>query len=171
GTRVGVTRIDRHVLADGDAIRIGDARLIYKAAFSCDDLAVIDQKFKPARRPVVIVPGLGGSKLWRGSQLVWPNVRHLLLHVDELAMSNPLEPRGLLDQVVIIPNFIKMQQYGGLTDYLVEELGYERGRDLLEFAYDSRQDARVTARKLAEVLDGWNVGAPITFLAHSLGCL
>jgi pSer/pThr/pTyr-binding forkhead associated (FHA) protein len=171
GTRVGAARIDKHVLADGDAIRIGDARLIYKAAFSCDDLTVIEQRHKPALRPVVIVPGLGGSKLWRGSQLVWPNVRYLLFHLDQLAMSTPLEPRGLLDEVVIIPNFIKMQQYGGLTDYLVEELGYERGRDLLEFAYDSRQDARASARKLAAVLDEWKVSAPITILAHSLGCL
>ncbi len=92
GTRVGGVRIDKdkHVLADGDAIRIGDARLIYKARFSCDDLTIIDQALKPARRPVVIVPGLGGSKLWRGKQLVWPNVRYLLTHVEELAMSTPL---------------------------------------------------------------------------------
>ncbi len=76
-----------------------------------------------------------------------------------------------MDEVVIIPNFIKMQQYGGLTDYLVEDLGYERGRDLLEFAYDSRQDARASARKLAAVLDEWKVAAPITIVAHSLGCL
>lgn len=176
GTWVGGARIDKHVLADGDAIRIGDARMIYKAVFSGDDLTVVDQAaadqaFKPARRPVVIVPGLGGSKLWRGSQLVWPNVRYLLSHIEELAMSTPLEPRGLLDEVVIIPNFIKLQQYGGLSDYLVEDLGYERGRDLFEFAYDSRQDVRVTARKLGAALEAWNVAAPITILAHSLGCL
>jgi pSer/pThr/pTyr-binding forkhead associated (FHA) protein len=171
GTLVGGVKIDKHLLADGDAIRIGDARLIYKAVFSGEDLTIVDQAQKPARRPVVVIPGLGGSKLWRGSQLVWPNLRHLLAHVEELAMSNELEPRGLLDEVVIIPNFIKLQQYGALSDYLVEELGYERGRDLLEFAYDSRQDARVTARKLGAAIEGWKVTAPITILAHSLGCL
>jgi pimeloyl-ACP methyl ester carboxylesterase len=171
GTRVGGKRIDKHLLEDGDAIQIGDARLVYKAVFSCDDLTVVDQALMPARRPVVIVPGLGGSKLWRGSQLVWPNVRYLLSHIEELAMSNALEPRGLLDEVVIIPNFIKLQQYGALSDYLVEDLGYERGRDLLEFAYDSRQDVRITARKLAAALAAWKVAAPITIVAHSLGCL
>lgn len=171
GTLVGGVKVEKQLLADGDAIRIGDARLIYKAVFSGEDLTIVDQAQKPARRPVVVIPGLGGSKLWRGSQLVWPNLRHLLAHVEELAMSNELEPRGLLDEVVIIPNFIKLQQYGALSDYLVEELGYERGRDLLEFAYDSRQDARVTARKLGAAIDGWKVAAPITILAHSLGCL
>lgn len=171
GTLVAGRRVDKHLLKDGDAIQIGDARLVYKAVFSCDDLTVLDRALEPARQPVVIVPGLGGSKLWRGGQLVWPNVRYLLSHVEELAMSNPLEPRGLLDEVVIIPNFIKLQQYGALSDYLVEDLGYERGRDLLEFAYDSRQDARITARKLAAAVEAWNVAAPVTIIAHSLGCL
>ena len=171
GTWVGGARIDKHILEDGDSIRIGDARLIYKAVFSGDDLSVVDEPLKPARRPVVVVPGFGGSKLWRGSELVWPNVRHLLSHVEELAMSNPLEARGVLDEVVIIPNFIKLQQYSGLIDYLVDELGYEPGRDLLEFAYDFRQDVRVTARQLAAVLDAWDVAEPVTIIAHSLGCL
>jgi pSer/pThr/pTyr-binding forkhead associated (FHA) protein len=171
GTWVGGARIDRHLLADGDAIRIGNAQLIYKAVFSCDDLTVADEAIKPGRRPVVVIPGMGGSKLWRGSELIWPNVRHLLSHVDELALANQLEARGVLDEVVIIPNFIKLQQYSLLTDFLVEELGYESGRDLLEFSYDFRQDVRVSARKLAAVLEGWKVTPPITIIAHSLGCL
>jgi len=29
--------------------------------------------------------------------------------VDELSFANPLEARGVLDEVVIIPNFIKLQ--------------------------------------------------------------
>jgi len=171
GTWVGGVRIDRHRLADGDAIRIGNAQLVYKAVFSCDDLTVADEAIKPGRRPVVVIPGLGGSKLWRGSDLVWPNIRHLLSHVDELALANPLEARGVLDEVVIIPNLIKLQQYSLLTDFLVEELGYESGRDLLEFSYDFRQDVRLSARKLAAVLEGWKVAPPITIIAHSLGCL
>ena len=171
GTWVGGARIDRHLLADGDAIRIGNAQLIYKAVFSCDDLTVADEAIKPGRRPVVVIPGMGGSKLWRGSELIWPNVRHLLSHVDELALANPLEARGVLDEVVIIPNLIKLQQYSLLTDFLVEELGYESGRDLLEFSYDFRQDVRLSARKLAAVLEGWKVAPPITIIAHSLGCL
>jgi len=171
GTWVGAVRIEQHVLADGDAIKIGDTRLVYKAVFSSDDLTVVDQPHKPARRPVIVIPGMGGSKLWRGSDLVWPNVRHLLSHLDELSFANPLEARGVLDEVVIIPNFIKLQQYSLLTDYLVEELGYETGRDLLEFAYDFRQDVRVSARKLAAIVERWKVGAPITIIAHSLGCL
>jgi pSer/pThr/pTyr-binding forkhead associated (FHA) protein len=171
GTWIGGVRIDRQVLADGDAIRIGSAQLVYKAVFSCDDLTVTDEAIKPSRRPVVVIPGMGGSKLWRGSELIWPNVRHLLAHVDELSLANPLEARGVLDEVVIIPNFLKLQQYSLLTDYLVEELGYEEGRDLLEFSYDFRQDVRESARKLAAVLDGWNIAEPITIIAHSLGCL
>ena len=47
GTWVGGVRIDRHRLADGDAIRIGNAQLVYKAVFSCDDLTVADEAIKP----------------------------------------------------------------------------------------------------------------------------
>jgi hypothetical protein len=45
--------------------------------------------------------------------------------------------------VVIVPNLVKLEQYNRLGDYLVEDLGFERGVDLLEFAYDWRRDVRL----------------------------
>lgn len=65
---------------------------------------------------------------------------------------------------------MKCLEDGAIGDYLVEELGYERQRDLLEFAYDWRQDMRQPARQLAESVDEWNVAAPLTIIAHSQGC-
>ena len=41
----------------------------------------------------------------------------------------------------------------------------------LEFAYDFRQDNRITAHKLAAAIEQWHVAAPITIIAHSMGCL
>jgi pimeloyl-ACP methyl ester carboxylesterase len=73
--------------------------------------------------------------------------------------------------VVIVPNLITLEQYGRLGDYLVEELGYERGKNYLEFAYDWRQDLRRSAQKLAEAIEAWPVRGPITIIAHSLGTL
>jgi pimeloyl-ACP methyl ester carboxylesterase len=73
--------------------------------------------------------------------------------------------------VVIVPNIIKQDQYNRLGDYLVEELGYEREVDLFEFAYDWRQDVRISARQLGAYVDSLPTSQPVTLMAHSLGTL
>jgi len=65
----------------------------------------------------------------------------------------PLEPRGIVDEVVIVPNLIKLDQYNRLGDYLVEDLGYERGKDFFEFAYDWQQDVRTSAQQLGKFVE------------------
>ena len=49
--------------------------------------------------------------------------------------------------MVIVPNLITFDQYNLLGDYLVQELGYEREKNFIEFAYDWRQDVRQSARR------------------------
>ena len=73
--------------------------------------------------------------------------------------------------MVVVPNLISFDQYNLLGNYLVEELGYERGNNFIEFAYDWRQDVRQSARELARFIEGWKVDSPITIIAHSLGTL
>jgi pimeloyl-ACP methyl ester carboxylesterase len=61
-----------------------------------------------------------------------------------------------------------------MVDFLVEELGYTSGVDLLEFSYDWRQDLRLTARQLREAIGRWREEhghGPVSLLAHSLGCM
>lgn len=176
GIWLGKQRVDEHTLQDGDTIRVGGAQLVFKRGFEHEDLTVVEGPplgAKPARRPVVIVPGLFGSQLWRGSERLWPRVKYLFTNPEMYCLpeDKPIEARGLVDEVVIIPGLIKQEGYGRLGDYLEEALGYERDKDLLEFAYDFRQDARFCARQLAEAIDGWKVTGPLTIIAHSLGCL
>jgi pSer/pThr/pTyr-binding forkhead associated (FHA) protein len=176
GIWLGMQRVDEHTLQDGDTIRVGEAQLVFKRGFEHEDLTIVEGPplgAKPPRHPVVIVPGLFGSQLWRGSERLWPRVKYLFTNPEIYCLPDgePLEARGLVDEVVIVPGLIKQEGYGRLGDYLEEALGYERGKDLLEFAYDFRQDARFSARLLAEVIDGWKVTGPITIIAHSLGCL
>ena len=114
-----------------------------------------------------------GSQLWLGSEKIWPNVR-LLFSQPELFMlpeTQPLEPRGIVGELVIVPKFLEQEQYSRAGDFLEESLGYQRGRDLLEFAYDWRLDVRESARRLAEAIDAWGVTPPVTLIAHSLGTL
>ena len=78
---------------------------------------------------------------------------------------------GIVGEVVLVPKLVEQEQYSRAGDFLEEALGYERGRDLLEFAYDWRQDVRQSAQRLAETIDAWPVEPPITIIAHSLGTL
>jgi len=166
-------KINEHTLQPGATFRVGPALLTFKGGFQPDELT--NGGSFSQHRPVVIVPGFGGSNLWLGSQQVWPNILKLSGNMDVLRMaedgSTRVEARGLLDQVVVVPNLIEMEHYGRLTNYLSESLGYERGKDLLEFAYDFRRDLTSSARLLAAAIDAWKVKPPVTLICHSMGSL
>jgi len=106
----------------------------------------------------VIVPGLMGSELWLGSERLWPNPK-VILSNPELFCLPGIRHRGtnIVNEVVIVPNIVKQRQYSALGDYLVAGLGYTRGKDLLEFAYDWRQDVRLAAQWLGEAIQRWQV--------------
>lgn len=177
GTWLRGERIEERRLQDGDTIRIGPATLVFKGGFTTEDLTLMGMPtsaLRFAHRPIVVVPGGMGSELWQGTERVWPpDVKTLFTkpEIYRLPEERPLEVGGLVRQVVIIPNLIKQEKYSRLTDYLQEELGYEPGRDMLEFPYDWRQDLRLAARKLAAAIEQWPVNAPVTIIAHSMGCL
>ena len=173
GTWVGGQRVTRVEIGDGDTIQVGPARLVFKRGFAQDDLTIVERPrgATAKRRAVVVVPGFAGSNLWRGSEQIWPAPRMVLTHPGLLDLEQPLEARGLVNEVVIIPKLIRQDQYSLLTDYLKEDLGYEAGADLMEFGYDFRQDNRASAKHLAAAIDEWKHTGPITIIAHSMGCL
>ena len=168
GTWVGAARVARTVLSDGESFRIGSARFVLKLGTPAAHFDSSERR--GARRPVVVIPGFAGSNLWRGSEQVWPSLR-LFGHPELLRVAHPLEARGIVNQLVVVPGLLKLDQYSALTDHLRTSLGYEPGRDLLEFAYDFRQDNRRSAIALGAAIEEWNVAEPITIIAHSMGCL
>ena len=175
GTWFKDERVDELILQDGDTFKIGPARVVFKSGFGSEALTMADEALAKTstRRAVVFVPGMMGSELWLGNERVWPNVKVLFKNPEifRYPSSIPLEPRGILDQVIIVPNLIKIDQYNRLGDYLVEDLGYQRGVDFFEFAYDWRQDVRVSARQLAEFIDSLPAREPVTLMGHSLGTM
>jgi pSer/pThr/pTyr-binding forkhead associated (FHA) protein len=170
GTWVGSARITRTVLNDQESFRIGTTSFVVKLGSAATTGAFDTRELHGARRPVVVVPGFAGSNLYRGSEQVWPSLT-LLGHPELLRVERPLEARGIVNQVVGVPGLLKLAQYSALTAYLRQSLGYEVGRDLLEFAYDFRQDNRRSAAALGAAIEQWDVSAPITIGAHSMGCL
>lgn len=172
GTWLHSERIVQHTLAYGDTIRIGRAKLVFvPGSPSEEDIPEADGGTKLARPPVVIIPGLLGSELWAGKDRVWPDVRRLVSRPESFSYRAPLQVGGLVDEVVVVPSLFKMEQYSRLVRFLEKSLGYKRGKDLLEFPYDWRQDNRLSARQLADAIGGWRVSSPVTIIAHSMGCL
>jgi len=161
------------ILDNGVAVKLGYATIIYKSGFMEEHLTIAGTSFKiPERHPVVFVPGIMGSELWLGKERIWPNLKLLFKEPEFLKYPGipGIEPRGILQEVVVVPNLIKLEQYSQMGDYLVEDLGYTRGKDFFEFAYDWRQDIRLTAKQLSQFIDALPV-KPIKLVAHSLGTL
>ncbi len=142
---------------------------------------------------IVIVPGYMGSKLRDKSsgQIVWVDFSSIPLNpwqwddwLDQLfqTMAYPneaLEPAGIMDQVIFVPPWAKQEHYSRLVTAL-EGIGYradpakyaERDLEVYSFAYDWRQDNRLTARQLGEAIDRWrsyHPGAQAWIIGHSNG--
>jgi pSer/pThr/pTyr-binding forkhead associated (FHA) protein/pimeloyl-ACP methyl ester carboxylesterase len=176
GIWLGKQRVEEHRLRDGDVLSLGRAKMVFKGGFRSDDLTLLAAPRidgKPARRPVVFVPGLMGTELWIGSERLWPSPKLMISNPEIFLLPGDprIEARGILNDVVIVPHIIQSRQYSAMGDYLVEGLGYTRGKDLLEFGYDWRHDVRLAAQRLAEAIEQWQVSVPITIIAHSLGTL
>ncbi len=175
-------RISQHTLVPGDMFQIGEASCIYKGPLDQEAMTLMmDQPIAPVhgtRRPVVFVPGFLGSELWRGNEQIWPNAKALFTNPElyRCTENDCVEAPRLVSDVIIIPNFIKLERHNEPGDFLCEALGYQRTRDYLEFPYDWRLDLRVTAQLLAERIVRWReevpeARGPITMIGHSLGCL
>lgn len=174
GIRVKGEKCDEVILESGVTVQLGYATIIFKSGFREEHLTIAGTSFKiPERHPVVFAPGIMGSELWLGKERIWPNLKLLFKEPEFLKYPGikGIEPRGILQEVVVVPNLIKLEQYSQLGDYLVEDLGYTRGKDFFEFAYDWRQDIRITAKQLSQFVDALPVKGPIKLVAHSLGTL
>jgi len=175
GTWVRGNKVDQYILQDGDIFRIGSTQIIFKGGFQEQALTMADERLAlpTGRRTVVFVPGMMGSEFWLGNERIWPNVKTIFTNPEIFIYpsSIPLEPRNIVDEIVIIPNLIKQDQYNRLGDYLVDELNYRHGVDFFEFPYDWRQDVRISARLLAQLIESLPTAQPMIIIAHSLGTL
>jgi pimeloyl-ACP methyl ester carboxylesterase len=133
-----------------------------------------------------------GSRLRdrKTGQIVWLDVPALLDRPLELGQSlenlfarmkypnDDLEPAGIIDQIVFVPPLFKQEHYNRLLAAL-ENMGYDlKGGPgctkpaVYTFAYDWRQDNRISARQLGEAISRWkqnHPGAKAWLIGHSNG--
>ncbi len=142
---------------------------------------------------VVVVPGYMGSLLRDKTtgEIVWIDFPSLLRNplaigdainnmLDKLVYPNPnLEPAGIVKDVLILPPLFKQEQYSRLLAKL-QEWGYQvdpaapQPTDLCAytFAYDWRQDNRISGRQLGafvQKMEARHPGAKAWLIGHSNG--
>jgi pSer/pThr/pTyr-binding forkhead associated (FHA) protein len=171
---VGSGPVSTHLLVDGDVVQLGNVRLHFREPSDEAGATLIGaQPVAADRRPVIFIPGLLGSELWRGGRRLWPNVSHLLRHPEDFRLPDavPLEPRAVVEDVIVVPGVISLGRYSRLKQFLAGSLGYQPDVDLFDFPYDWRRDIRESASLLAGFIERLPVHERPVMVAHSLGSL
>jgi pimeloyl-ACP methyl ester carboxylesterase len=131
-----------------------------------------------AVRPVVVIPGVEGSKLCdQADHIVWGDrasltpgrISALRLPFDGATPGNGLHSCGLIEAVSIIPLFWESNIYAPLLATL-HNLGYGDS-DILIFDYDWRLSNFDNAKRLRDFIDQKvpDKSAQVDIVAHSMG--
>jgi pimeloyl-ACP methyl ester carboxylesterase len=126
-------------------------------------------------RPVVIVPGILGSKLCEraSGKMIWgdhwslANFAQLALPVRYDAATLSHRSCGLIDAVNMLGPW-QVHQYDDLINTLVS-VGYRKEVDLFVFDYDWRLSNRESARKLNSFIAQKIPSGRLDLVAHSMG--
>lgn len=129
-------------------------------------------------RPVVVIPGILGSKLgdagceritWGDRSSLW-RFEELRLLPDGHESVREHRPCGLIDRVQILGP-LKVDAYGDLWTTL-EKLEYREGKTLFAFPYDWRRSNYDAAKALKAYLDSPPLaGREVDIVSHSMGGL
>jgi len=142
---------------------------------------------------IVIVPGYMGSRLRdkKNGDIVWLDIPALLKNPLEMGISidnmldrmaypnDDLEPVGIMNEVLFVPPWAKQEHYGRLIeklkswDYQIDPAdATPDSKAVYTFAYDWRQDNRISSRQLGQAIQRWAArhnGAKAWIIAHSNG--
>lgn len=157
-----------------DAADDGFQRLPDGKAMEANRSSARSRPTDPNAPLTVVLPGIMGSTLARGSDRIWVEPVSLCLgqfarlKLSAAEMDTPPAQKGSAAvHAERLFDFFPFDHHGDLADYL-----RYRGDEVLEFPYDWRRPIARSAEALAAVLrDGWRHGRPLRFVAHSMGGL
>lgn len=128
-------------------------------------------------RPLVIIPGILGSKLCEKAtgKVIWGD-RWSLANFNQLALVLPIDetklvhrPCGLIEAVNILGPW-QIHQYDDLFSTLAS-LGYKQNQNLFVFDYDWRQSNRSSAKRLNDFISTKIPTGKFDLVVHSMGGL
>lgn len=136
-------------------------------------------------RPIIFLPGILGSKLYKSNDNIYDENDELLwgdrssyrkFSQLELKSNDDIIPHGIIESVRVLGP-IRVRQYKALVNHL-ERLGYERDKNLFLFAYDWRKSNFNSASLLNAFIDGCKqsgsgceslADGQFDIVAHSMG--
>jgi|GEM_PF-728555 len=152
-----------------------------------DLYVIINGDLTAPKIPVIIVPGIMGTEIKKGDELLWADIPRMINpfnddgFMDPLAFNSNLEP---LDTNLIIDNVLSKKTFLGktydYTDDLINtftsnQIGYIKDENLFTFAYDWRFGVNETNEnqlkdKINSVL-ALTGASKVHIVAHSTGGL
>lgn len=137
------------------------------------------------REPVIIIPGIAGTELKNGEDLIWADLEQMFLDINDqfLTENLSLDENGqpvnseiqvgeVVKRIFNIP-FLDVNIFKDLQEKLELE-GYSLNQNLFYFPYDWRLDLNDTASSLADKIEQIKsqTGAEkVSVVAHSMGGL
>jgi pimeloyl-ACP methyl ester carboxylesterase len=140
-----------------------------------------------AKRPVLIIPGIMGSELYDGDELIWPNIPRIADRVNDyfLVESLSLDKNGNSERPILMGDIVrkldmKIVNIDFSADYFsgfiseLEANDYIDNIDYFVFPYDWRLDFEESKVKLNEKIESIKNQTHfdrIDIVAHSMGGL
>ena len=158
---------------------------------------VKDPNFVATKTPVLIVPGILGTNIYKGADLLWANPKMSIWtddFMDPLKFNSDLTPsdfnleaKGVIRKLIFDAGPVNLRLFD-YSDGLINEFvsqGYEEGKDLFTFPYDWRYgvsgkfaDGTSVADQLKGQIDyiinqtdAGKVAGKVNVVAHSMGGL
>ena len=143
-----------------------------------------------SKTPILIVPGLFGTELYKGSTRLWADIGRMVnpfnddSFLDPLQFNNDLTPLdtsvtlgGVIREATSVPETLLSYDYTkGLIDLLTSQpIGYTEGKDLFTFSYDWRfgvsDDAVNQLKGQIDYITSTTGSSVVDIIAHSTGGL
>lgn len=133
--------------------------------------------------PVIIIPGIVGTELYNGSDLIWMNLDRMFLDINDQFLTNNLnlDNSGKSLSDIQIGNIIDSKKLSILETDIFKSLitdletnNYQENKNLFFFPYDWRLDLNTTKDLLKQKIDEVKAqtGAQkVNIIAHSMGGL
>ncbi|MBI5729221.1 MAG: hypothetical protein HY983_03230, partial [Candidatus Magasanikbacteria bacterium] len=132
--------------------------------------------------PVILIPGILGTEMKRGSELLWMDGPRMLgSSADEFMDSLMMDQNGVTVGNIDTLDIIRQKSFlfidFNYSDLLIRELeskSYQENADLFVFPYDWRFSNTITSQRLKEKIDAVTAqtgSQKVDLVAHSMGGL
>ncbi|PIP66865.1 MAG: hypothetical protein COW93_03335, partial [Parcubacteria group bacterium CG22_combo_CG10-13_8_21_14_all_41_9] len=136
-------------------------------------------EFEVRNVPVVLVPGIMGTDLWKGDDLIWPDIVEMGRDIgDDFMNVLVMDSSGFpTDSEITTGDAVRAAPTKNIFEGLINDFsdaGYSENTDLFVFPYDWRLDIRTSAQSLKDKIDSIlnETGSQkIDVMAHSMGGL